>query len=226
MFGQKHFTWRCFVRSCLASFLSVFAVSLLWWILRPADFYSFLHGAELRDSWWFFLAFLLITNVIPDYFSLLESRYVIKRISQSSSYFQVVLWLLGDLIITATIAVVSFSIAIACYNEYVIRLFSEGLWKEFLKGIHMVIELGIPLLPVNERDVTPGLFFYSTFFTSAWVMLHLLSMFLIAVSNVVGRFTSKLKVILNIDGKPFLSIAIVMIIILTIVHVAMIPLVF
>ena len=223
VFGKKHFTWRCFFRSCLASFLSVFAVSLLWWILRPADFTSFLHGGGLHDGWWILLLSLLITNVIPDYFSLLESRYVIKRISQSSSYFQVVLWLLGDLIITATIAIVSFSIFIAFYTEYLLGWFSEGLWKEFLNGIDLIFELGIPLKPIEDGDITPGLFFYSTFFTSTWVILHSLSMFLIKISNVVGHFTSKLKVILNIDEKPFLSVAIVMIIILTVVHLAMIP---
>lgn len=223
VFSTRHFSWRCIRHSCIASILSVIAVSLIWGILRPAEFMSFLTGGEMQDAWFVFPLFLLFTNIVPDYFSIMESRWVIKCISQSHSPVRVTLWLLADLVATAVIALVAFSTVFAIYIEYAIGLFSQGLWSEFLTGITLIVEYGLTLRSLEHEDLTPGVFFYSTFFTSVWVLLHSSSVFLMRFSQMIGTASSALKIILNIDQKPFLSVASIMIMVVTALHLAALP---
>lgn len=44
VFGKKHFTLRCFYRSCIASLVAVIIVTLVWCALRPNQFIMYLQS--------------------------------------------------------------------------------------------------------------------------------------------------------------------------------------
>jgi len=78
VFGERHLSWRCFLRSCIASFISVLIVMLIWMTLR-SGFYEMLWMAQDEDDWGILIGFFVVVvvyavmlNVIPDYLSLLD----------------------------------------------------------------------------------------------------------------------------------------------------------
>ena len=90
-FGTRHLSWRCFYRSCLASTLSVLTLLFLWLALHPAGFQTLHFKSEIEPTYLplfgiitiFVFIVLLMISWLPDYFSLLESRFVIKLMSRT-----------------------------------------------------------------------------------------------------------------------------------------------
>ena len=105
VFGERHLSLKCFIRSSLASITAVLLVSIVAWAVDPEIFRQLTTDVLIADhpilniiTSMLLLGALL--NLIPDFISLLESRYIIKWMSQKKS---VILWLLlliFDLIIT------------------------------------------------------------------------------------------------------------------------------
>jgi len=91
-FGEKHFRWRCIWRSSLISFISflimgcwisdihVHAYNLYFDENIPNEYYG---GVEFVMS--LMLAFLLLSgNLMVDFFSLLETRWILSFINPST----------------------------------------------------------------------------------------------------------------------------------------------
>lgn len=70
VFGVKHLSWNCFWRSCLLSCVVQFVTCLL----------SF----ERDSDWSFIFLSALVINIVPDYLSLLKTRYMIGRLANMS----------------------------------------------------------------------------------------------------------------------------------------------
>lgn len=79
VFGSRHVSWRCFVRSALASFASIVVVVLVWGALRPSEFRAFVAEEGAATGLIVVLGSGALVNVFPDYLSLLETRFVIGR---------------------------------------------------------------------------------------------------------------------------------------------------
>jgi hypothetical protein len=76
VFGAQHLTWRCFKRSCLASYATVGFLTVLWLALFAEDI-KFVNPTLFEILLW--IAMVLFINILPDYVSLLKTRYVISR---------------------------------------------------------------------------------------------------------------------------------------------------
>lgn len=95
VFGKKHLSWRCFTKSGLASYAMVCVVVLFsGGPIRP---YMLLASIEYG----------FFANVIPDYVSPLESRYVLRFMSRTESGFRWLRLVILDLILTSLIALVA-----------------------------------------------------------------------------------------------------------------------
>ena len=86
VFGTKHWSAHCFVRSCIAS-LTASLVALLIWLFRGADWVmlaqantvntrglpiTYTFNMKLPASFLFFgVGLTVVVNLIPDYFALL-----------------------------------------------------------------------------------------------------------------------------------------------------------
>ena len=206
VFGKRHFHWRCFLASTVASYLSAFIVTLLWGALRPHSLASIIEHRGIADFAFESFVFATILNVIPDYISLLESRFLIQVIARHPSVLRSLSLLALDLVITAAIG---FSVvATALYN-------SGG-------DFDRIIRAGVKL-ETWGGDPSPSVFFYSTFFTSIWVWLYVLSGVCVKFWNSISYLTEMLKFILNIREKPFLSLGIVIILFITLVFLVVSP---
>ena len=210
IFGVRHFSLRCFFRSTIASIISVVILTLIWFALRPNEFSIFFQNEGMYGVFLIF-AYGIILNALPDYLSLLESRQVIKWMTGTRSVNATLALLFFDLIATGAIFLIPIS------TIWFIGSFSSEEIRQFVSSM-ITLSFGFSI------DNPPaGIFFYSTFFTSAWVWLHCLSGLTIKLSKGFGALTASLKYLLDIDNKPFLSIGIVIIIMTTIIYISVSP---
>jgi hypothetical protein len=99
VFGKNHLSWRCFWRSAIASFTAL-AVSLM----MASTLYPQRKLLGSANELGFLLMLALFVNVLPDYVSLLETRYVLGRMGRDDGPIS---WLCADLILTTLIAVLA-----------------------------------------------------------------------------------------------------------------------
>lgn len=201
-FGKRHFSMRCFVRSCIASILSTILMLCIWALVRPAEFSSaFDVEFYLMPA---FLIFPIIFNLLPDYLSLLETRYFIRFLNKNSGIKRAIVILLADVVLTA-------SIFLFFFFSIVARIFDEAP-GDYLK-------LMLQLSAKAEGDFSVGVFFYSTFFTSVWLWLYILAGLIVKLINLVEKGFSSLKLLLDIEQKPISSIGMVASILVTILYI-------
>ncbi len=102
VFGDKHLSWKCFFRSCLASLAAVVLVTLIWVALRPQEialvFRGFWHAPSELGLIQLILLYFLALNLLPDYISLLETRYIIRLMAKRDSLlWQIMLLAMNEL---------------------------------------------------------------------------------------------------------------------------------
>ena len=229
IFDTNHFTWKCFKRSCLASFVSVLAVTIIWWSLYPDQFRMFFIGGGLLGV--IFSVYLVSTviNIIPDYISLLETRWLIQIMSLNSRLIIIVLLLVCDVLFTSLIFI--FSVALFMAAAKLFTLFLPGTTsllayspdpirgilervlalemtpKAYWEWLSHFLTNSVPLTTDIRGEPSPGIWFYSTFFTSVWAWLY-------AFSGVSTKIAIKLfegfrvfRKIFDIQNKPLRSMS-------------------
>ncbi|MFD1158176.1 SEL1-like repeat protein [Roseovarius aestuarii] len=177
-FGENHLSFKCLLRSSLASIVSVV---FLYFVLSEG-----LGVLEVRTNGNLTvlktISIALFVNIIADYISLLETRWVLERLRRSDSRLKNALWLSTDLCLTALIIWASISIYILARGGSLID-FPE------LVGLFSIYSI----------------FFYSTFITSIWSIGYLVSTSVnrIFTHTCIGR-------ILDVEENPGQSLAFVL----------------
>ena len=106
VFGERHLSWRCFLRSCVASVASVAIITIIWAMLRREEAALFIEK-KLAGGLGLGLAVIISTlaiNTVPDYLSLLKTRYVIHWMEKRPSLGRVVGFLALDFVVTGVLA--------------------------------------------------------------------------------------------------------------------------
>ena len=145
---------------------------------------------------------VMIVNLIPDYFSLLETRWMM-RFAASSNWF--LLALLLDFLATTFIAF--------------------AVWVPIMLGFFLVAGETATQSMGDLLGLVTIVGFFSTFFTSIWLWLYVLS---IPVSRVLLRMNSGVGFLLrvtDVERQPFRSIGFVSVIIVSVLFALGLPLV-
>ncbi|MEP0648253.1 tetratricopeptide repeat protein [Parvibaculum sp.] len=147
-FGEKHFGLRCFIRSAISSVLSVFAL----WVLLD----QILGLISVRTDTGLTLLQALVLgatiNILPDYLSLYQTRWLLQQFQRVSNPFGQFALLLVDIAVTGLIIFVG----IEAY-----------LW--------FTGQAQIALVEMVALFSLYAVFFYSTFLTSVWAWVYCLS---------------------------------------------------
>jgi hypothetical protein len=180
-------TLPSFARSILVSFLSLLVLALVWVSNKPGMDRAMAHG-EMTPAAQDMLVRLiivyggatLITNWIPDYLSLVESRYIIGKLAQAKRWWQRLAYLALDA--AATLAISFFAIhlgmvlllpvvspqldlEVGCLTPAIYSI--DTTWELFVAGLRFESPPG-----TINYDAT-GIYLYSTFLTSLWVWAYL-----------------------------------------------------
>lgn len=213
IFGDKHLTWKCFIRSSVASLLSGIVVYFIYISAQYENIIeqklvSFFEVGKIFEG----IIIFAIANLIADYLSLLETRYVLKWMIRSHNKFaRLTILLILDLVLTFLLWSIAYLFAISLVYggnvQYYLERFINHLW--------------ITVVPLGHHSPfrPPGVSFYTTFFTSLWIWLYLFSGLVVKTIiplNMVVRWS---KNHLNINDKPLRSMALVSIMIVTIIFI-------
>jgi hypothetical protein len=207
LFGERHWSWRCFRRSCVASLVWVMILAGLWTALRPSDASEVwqAHGVIAAPI---MLTFTAMLNFVPDYLSLLKTRYFVASMSHNPSAPRTHLLLLGDSVVTcvigflALLALYAFGLVAGFTDTFSLNEFNRETFGD--PGFYVLIPYE------GDTSVPPaGIWFYSTFFTSVWVWLYALSGAAIKLVELVGIGLARLRSVLDVDQKPLLSLGVV-----------------
>lgn len=205
VFGERHLSCQCFWRSCVASLLAVALVSLVWGTLEFTQLTKLYYLSSSFYEGYFLLIFslsIVVWNLIPDYLSLLESRYIIRWMSGGYSMVRVFAFLVFDFVATGIIFLVPYLGIIAALGE------------DPRLGFTAFLRNG----PTLSSPV--GILFYSTYVTSVWVWLYSLSGLVVKIASHFGPLLGNLKVILDIENKPLRSMGFVSIALVSLLYLA------
>ena len=187
VFGDKKFSLRFgFVSAAISIFF--FAVLLLvWGILHPQQFSSFFYQGSVSGMRLILLVFVL-TNIVPDYLSNCQSRWIIGRLRYSErGFLTYVVWIVLDGILTAVLSllfVILVSAVVNCVLEWPGLFGGESSSRPIL-DVRALLSLQSSdghILPAQKgffgSDKIPfryppyGVFFYTTFLTSLSLWLY------------------------------------------------------
>jgi hypothetical protein len=223
VFGTKHLSWKCFLRSSLASFC-LFAVTTcvyFWWprigYRRP--------GVGLLAS--VVLPTGLIGNVFPDYISLLESRYILKlmRRTQRSDVegqrlprrkYSISGFLVLDLLFTLGLATFASMAANVLFTALLYRDIPGAAvdLKGLLSDLKVEITFLLSLLANPKRILSTRLQYMiiwmsPAFFTSIWLWLYAGSGFLLKFARRFDKSLGWFNRRFDIEKKPLQAIGLV-----------------
>ncbi len=191
IYTDRHLSWGCFWRSCVSSYLAVVAVCLISLAVGLVDVGDW--NLDESGAWSVFVLFLVFPatlNFLPDYLSLLETRYVLKLLSGEGRTVKLVV---ADLILTFLIASVGIVGAGTLF-------FSQD--DLIANSVEFVFEMA-------GFDSPVSIFFYSTFLTSVWIWLYLLGLGVLRFLQGFAWGTRFLHSNLNIEDKPLRAIGFV-----------------
>jgi len=198
IFGEKHLSVRCFARSAVASAFAVAVVGAVR--ASTGDELATELGEEPLMTFVGLTVFSIATNVMPDYISLLQSRWTIAWAAKGG---RIIVPLLADLILTS---------------------FVSAGW---ILVMAFIVDGTPPAAQI--QDIIGGglssIWFYSGFFTSVWLWLYMLavpaSRILLRMNNGVGFLLR----VTDVEKQPFRSMGFVSVIIVSALFALGLPLV-
>lgn len=212
IFGARHFSIRCILATAVASVFWVLVLTVVWALLRPGEFERWSHYGWLTALGLGIWIQGMGANVLPDYLSLLETRWIIERMKRAATPQSIMLWLIVDLLASGTIFFIAYFLWVLISVPLGIFPISEVL-PAILDSPRILTDKLLPLHADPQYmfglGAAPGIFFYSTFFTSFWVWLY-------AISQMAVRFAGRsqpglkfLQWVLPIKEYPMRSLGLV-----------------
>jgi hypothetical protein len=180
IFGERHFSAKCFWRSCLASTIAICTMTLAWALLRPEEFsslYEFLSFYNRTAALATLVIFIILVNCVPDYLSYMKTRMILKKLTRLETTFGVVVFAVLDSALTAMIFLVLF-IGMRFAVGIGLGVKSTTVFFEWFKHI-------FDFHAVNRDTMSPSISFYGALFVSIWSWLY-------AVSALTTRFMVRL----------------------------------
>jgi hypothetical protein len=216
VFGQTHFSWSCFSRSCLVSY-GVAAISILTSAsLVPGPFHGW---TVVRNNILALALGSVVGNVLPDFISLLETRFSLQFLSKRPSIILTFGVLVLDLFFTTGLAILAARLARWAMIDLRIR-YSAALIEQQLENtaLPLWVKAG-QRLGFHELVSFPGIFFIQNnfallyilpaFFTSIWLWLYAGSGFILKAARRFDIGFDWFNRKLDIEKHPLQSIGLV-----------------
>ncbi|KIG18274.1 hypothetical protein DB30_01383 [Enhygromyxa salina] len=205
-----------FWRSALASFLALCAASVVWIANKGGFSQPPTSTTNLSLLLLLYGGATVVTNIIPDYLSLVESRFVLGKMSQTRSLLGKLAWLAVDVVATAAI--------VFCFlwgSAYLLlplvpedSLYAVGCLTRDSFDLDRMIDIAIAGLTFSTPPGTinydvSGIYIFSSFFTSFWVWLYLGSSLLVRLAQLIPGLRGFLRRACRVQDYPLRVLAVV-----------------
>jgi hypothetical protein len=205
-----------FWRSALASFLALVAAFIVWFANKGGFSQPPTGGTNVSLLLLLYGGATIVTNIIPDYLSLVESRFVLGKMSQTRSLLGKLAWLGVDAVATTTIVFCflwgSGLLLLPLVPEQ--SLYAVGCLTRETFDFARMVDIAIAGLTFSTPPGTinydaSGIYIFSSFFTSFWVWLYLGSSLLVRVAGLVPSLRAFLRRACRVQDYPLRVLAVV-----------------
>lgn len=205
-----------FWRSALASFLALVAAFVVWLANKGG-----LSDPPTDDTNLSLLLLLyggatIVTNIIPDYLSLVESRFVLGKMSETRGVLGKLGWLVVDVIATSAIVFLFLWASGALLLPLVPdqSLYAVGCLTSETFDFWRMVDIAIAGLTFSTPPGTlnydvSAIYIYSSFFTSFWVWLYLGSGLLVRLAQLIPGLREFLRRACRVHDYPLRVLAVV-----------------
>ena len=201
VFGDKHLSWRCFLRSSVASFAGLGVVVLVTLVWAEEDMGFAILFSDFYGTPLFLLLGMLgaALNLFPDYLSLLETRFVLRRMRRAGGV-GLVGWLALDWLLTTAI----FGFGVLFLVVFLVASSGEGLGRDLLAEWVQLFWLELPELLTGGNEFL-SFYLWTTYLISIWLWLYALSGLIVRSARAVPSVRDTL----NIEDRPLYSMGLV-----------------
>jgi hypothetical protein len=207
MFGRQHVTWKCFWRSCIASYSALFVSGIVGAFLTKYNLFKHLVIAPE------FLVTALLGNVFTDYISLLQTRTFLALMNRSSKSHIYVILLVLDALITYSIACIGLALSSSAIMIYILwhynTLADRSIILPYLRTVWRVIDVAVLSGALFKSLQMNTMFIAPAFFTSIWLWLYAGSGFLLRTARHFDLGFMWFSGKFDIEQKPLQSIGLV-----------------
>ena len=138
-------------------------------------------------------------NLFPDYLSLLETRFVLRRMRRAGGV-GLVGWLALDWLLTTAI----FGFGVLFLVVFLVAFSGEGLGRDLLAEWVQLFWLELPELLTGGNEFL-SFYLWTTYLTSIWLWLYALSGLIVRSARAVPSVRDTL----NIEDRPLYSMGLV-----------------
>jgi hypothetical protein len=188
IFGERHFSLKCLIRSAAFSVGAIVFVAILGLLTDPEQV---LYGARL-DFEPRVIGLWLPWSIVIDYGSLFKTRVILRILTRLKRIEIAIAMLIIDYLVYYLI----FLIGVAAVGG------SDQVMSDFLHGI--IIHSFIP--PHLNDEIFVFIFFWSGFAPSIWMWLYVTTLFVTRALLRSERMVNWLRWFLDVEKNPFRSI--------------------
>lgn len=205
-----------FGRSALASFLALVAAFVVWLANKGGLSDPPSAGTNVALLVVLYGSATFFTNIIPDYLSLVESRFVLGRMSASKSWLGKLGWLAVDAVATCTIV-----FCFLWFSGWLLfplvpeeAAYTVGCLDRESLDFARMLDITIAGLTFSTPPGTlnydvSGIYMFSSFFTSFWVWLFLGSSLLVRLAQLAPPVREFLRRACRVEDYPLRVLAVV-----------------
>jgi hypothetical protein len=158
----------------------------------------------------------VVTNIIPDYLSLLESRFVLGKMSETRTGLGKLAWLGVDVLATSAIVFVFLWVSgslllplVPAESSYAVGCLDGGNF-DFARMLDIAIAgLTFSTPPGTLNYDVSAIYIYSSFFTSFWVWLYLGSGLLVRAAQLIPGLRRFVRDACRVHDYPLRVLAVV-----------------
>jgi len=103
LYGKDLLSVQSVLVSVLLSVLSVVMLSPLWYFLWPEDVDTYLQGESVGFLIFLMLLFGIMFNGVQDYLSVIQTRYLLRRLGHNATFLKQLTILLLDFVLTSAL---------------------------------------------------------------------------------------------------------------------------
>ena len=217
VFGEKHLSWKCFWRSCVASSVAFVIAYVAGYLLTQRT------PGHVLEGLFYVLPYALIATLLPDYLSLLESRTLLPFMDFSKSTLRSCLLVVADALVTGYIGWITHLVArqlpieASITDPQLVALIADlglqhlGLVNIFYSYYDAARFIALDPIAASKWLLINGEFPYclmAAFFTSIWLWLYAASGFALKAARRFDLGFQWFNSHFDIDKKPLQAMGI------------------
>ncbi len=210
VFGEDHLSWKCFLRSSIASLMAAAILAGIWLAVDTEQVIQSIFRPGKMSG---LAIVVLLANLTVDYLSLLETRMLLRWLQPRAALTKVLAFVGVDLCATSLIWLMFFPISFMVLIIPLGLLEGKGwppMWLVVDAWPGFARNLWSAKGGFTSADGAPvGVWFYSTFFTSVWLWLFVLSAIAVAIGRYLGKWFTWLRRMFTPKARPLNFLGIV-----------------